>query len=76
MFIPVLNTLDIEGNTITGDALLTQVKLAHYLVHDRRAHYVFVAKGNQPTLAKEISLAVETSTRNNLAKNGKPSFAH
>ena len=38
MFIPVMDTLDIADKTITGDALLTQRKLAHYLVEDRLAH--------------------------------------
>ena len=50
---------DIEGKTITGDALLTQRKLAHYLVKDRLAHYVFIAKDNQPTLAEDIRLIFE-----------------
>ena len=60
MFIPVMNTLvDIAGQTITGDALLTQRKLAHYLVEDRLAHYVFTAKDNQLSLAQDIRLAFE-----------------
>ena len=60
MFIPVIDTLvDIAGKTFTGDALLTQRKLAHYLVEDRLAHYVFTAKDNQPTLAQDIRLAFE-----------------
>jgi hypothetical protein len=50
MFIPVMESLDIADKTITGDALLTQRKLAHYLVKDRLAHYVFIAKDNQPSL--------------------------
>ena len=55
-----MNTLvDIAGQTITGDALLTQRKLAHYLVEDRLAHYVFTAKDNQLTLAQDIRLAFE-----------------
>ena len=40
MFIPVIDTLDIAGKTITTDALLTQRKLAQYLAEDRLAHYV------------------------------------
>jgi predicted transposase YbfD/YdcC len=60
MFIPVMDSLDdIEGKTITGDALLTQRKLARYLVEDRLAHYVFIAKNNQPTLAEAIRLVFE-----------------
>ncbi len=52
-----MDTLDLDGKTVTGDALLTQRKLAQYLVKDRRAHYVFIAKDNQPTLAQDIRLA-------------------
>jgi len=59
MFIPVMDALDITDKTITGDALLTQRKLASYLVKDRLAHYVFTAKGNQLTLAQDIRLAFE-----------------
>lgn len=56
MFIPVLDRLDIAGKTVTGDALLTQKKLARYLVNKRSAHYVFTVKDNQPTLREAISL--------------------
>jgi hypothetical protein len=60
MFIPTIDTLaDIADQTITGDALLTQRKLAQYLVEDRLAHYVFTAKDNQLTLAQDIRLAFE-----------------
>jgi len=54
MFIPVVDALDIDGKTITGDALLTQRHLAQYLVEERSAHYVFIAKDNQPSLADAI----------------------
>jgi predicted transposase YbfD/YdcC len=55
MAIPVLEALDITAKTITADALLTQRKLAEHLV-ERGAHYLFVAKDNQPTLAADIRL--------------------
>lgn len=55
MAIPVLESLDLTGKTLTADALLTQRKLAGYLVQ-RGAHYVFIAKDNQPTLAADIRL--------------------
>ena len=45
MFILVTDALDIDGHTITGEALLTQRKLASYLI-SRHAHYVFIAKDN------------------------------
>lgn len=59
MFIPVLEAIDIAGKTVTGDALLTQRKLAHYLVKERSAHYVFTVKDNQPTLLEAIKLFFE-----------------
>jgi len=59
MFIPVLDAINISGKTITADALLTQRKLARYLVEERSAHYLFTAKNNQPTLAEAIRLIFE-----------------
>lgn len=59
MFIPVMDALDITDKTITGDALLTQRKLGNYIVKERSAHYVFIAKDNQHTLAQDIRLAFE-----------------
>ena len=59
MFIPVVDALEMDGKTITGDALLTQHKLARYIVEERSGHYVFIAKDNQPSLAQDIRLAFE-----------------
>ena len=56
MVIPLLEPLDIAGKTITADALLTQRKLAQYLLA-RNADYVFTVKGNQPILREDIRLA-------------------
>ena len=58
MVIPLLDTLDIAGKTLTADALLTQRKLAAYAV-ERQAHYVFVAKDNHPSLHEAIRLIFE-----------------
>lgn len=55
MFTQVLDAIDIAGLDITADALLTQRKLATYVV-ERQAHYHFTAKGNQPTLQADIAL--------------------
>ena len=55
MAIPLLEHCDIAGKDITADALLTQRALATYL-HKRQAHYHFTAKGNQPTLQRDIAL--------------------
>ena len=56
MAIPLLDVIDIKGKTITGDALLTQRRLADYLVADRQAHYHFTVKGNQPGLLADLTL--------------------
>jgi len=55
MFIPLVDAINIEGKDITADALLTQRKLADYLV-GRGAHYHFTVKGNQPSLQADIAL--------------------
>ncbi len=56
MAIPLLEGLDLKDKDITADALLTQRKLADYLVRQRHAHYHFTVKANQPTLLKDIAL--------------------
>lgn len=55
MAIPVLDGLNITGKTLTADALLTQRKIAQSVIA-RGAHYLFIAKDNQPTLAADIRL--------------------
>jgi predicted transposase YbfD/YdcC len=52
--IPLLEAIDIEGQDVTGDALLTQRELAAYLVEKRKAHYYFTVKGNQPGLLEAL----------------------
>jgi predicted transposase YbfD/YdcC len=52
--IPLLDAIDIQGKTITADALLTQRELACYLVEQRSAHYHFTVKGNQKNLLEDI----------------------
>jgi len=37
MAIPLLDAIDIQGKEITADALLTQRRLADYLVTERKA---------------------------------------
>jgi predicted transposase YbfD/YdcC len=56
MAIPLLDAIDIEGKDVTADALLTQRKIAEYLVNQRHAHYHFTVKANQPTVLKDIAL--------------------
>lgn len=50
---PLLNKIDIEGKVITADALHTHADLANY-IKKREANYVFIVKGNQEKLKKEI----------------------
>jgi len=54
MAIPLLDAIDIQGKTVTADALLTQRKIADYLVRERKAHYHFTVKGNQRSLLEDI----------------------
>ena len=55
-FAPILlDTLPIENKDITSDALHTQTGFARYLVEQRKAHYYFSVKGNQPTLLDDIT---------------------
>ena len=55
MFTALLDAIDIKDKLITADALLTQRKLADYVVQ-RGADYHFTAKGNQATLQRNIAL--------------------
>lgn len=56
MAIPLLDAIDIEGKDVSADALLTQRKLADYLVTQRKAHYHFTVKGNQPGVLADLEL--------------------
>lgn len=60
---PLLSELNIEGRTITADALLTQRELARHLVEDRGAHYHFTAKGNQKKLLADIAFYFQNATK-------------
>jgi predicted transposase YbfD/YdcC len=53
-FVPLLAALDLTGAVITADALHTQREHARWLVEHRNAGYVFVVKGNQPTLHHQV----------------------
>lgn len=52
-FATVLDRIDLEGVVVTADALHTQRAHARYL-HRHRARYVFIVKGNQPTLHHQL----------------------
>jgi predicted transposase YbfD/YdcC len=49
----VLKRLDLQGKIVTGDALLTQRKLARQIV-EAGGDYVFLVKDNQPHLLADI----------------------
>lgn len=51
---PLFDKLNIEHTVVTADALLTQRKIAEYLVTEKDSDYVFTVKGNQPTLRDDI----------------------
>lgn len=51
----LLKPLHMEGAVVTADALHTQKKTARYIVEDKKADYVFVAKDNQETLKNDIA---------------------
>ena len=53
---------DIGGKTLTADALLTQRKLAAYLL-ERNADYLLTVKNNQPTLRRDIALLFATEAK-------------
>lgn len=61
--IPLLDSIDISGKTITADALLTQREIARYLVAQRGAHYHFTVKGNQKQLMEDIAFYFENVDR-------------
>jgi predicted transposase YbfD/YdcC len=54
MAIPLLDAINIQGMDVSADALLTQRKLAEYLVTERKAHYHFTVKGNQPGVLNDL----------------------
>jgi predicted transposase YbfD/YdcC len=72
MAIPLLDTLDLQDKDITADALLTQRKLAEYLVKKRHAHYHFTVKANQATLLEDIALMFEDRKQPDFVINDPP----
>jgi len=51
----LLDPLSLEGTIVTADAMHTQKETARYLVEEKKADYLFIAKGNQPTLRQDIA---------------------
>ncbi len=59
---PLLDPLPLAGRVVTADALHTQIETARYLVEEKKAHYLYTVKDNQPTLKADIaSLGMEAS---------------
>ncbi|MFI7452394.1 ISAs1 family transposase [Nonomuraea sp. NPDC049714] len=52
-FTPLLRGLDLTGMVITADALHTQHDHAHH-INAAGGHYLFIVKGNQPTLHRRL----------------------
>lgn len=50
----LLRPVPLEGKCVTGDALHTHGGLAQYVVEEKKAHYCFTVKDNQPLLKKDI----------------------
>jgi hypothetical protein len=52
---PLFENLDIQGAIVTADAMHTQVDAARFLVEEKKADYIFIAKENQPALLEDIA---------------------
>lgn len=55
----VLKSLNIEGSIVSLDALHTQTKTATFIVEQKKADYVLVAKDNQETLKNDIAAVAD-----------------
>jgi predicted transposase YbfD/YdcC len=55
---PAIAHLDLTGAVVTLDALHTQAETARHLTEDKKAHYLMIIKGNQPTLLDTVAQAV------------------
>jgi predicted transposase YbfD/YdcC len=57
--IHLLDPLEIKGRVVTADSMHTQRETARYIVEDKGADYVFIAKENQKTLRQDIEALQE-----------------
>jgi len=53
-FAALLDPFDLQGVTVTGDALHTQREHARFLVDVKKAHYAFTVKRNQKNLYEQL----------------------
>ena len=72
MAIPLLDGLDLKDKDLTADALLTQRKLADYLVAQREAHYHFTVKANQATLLEDVALIFQDRKQPHFLRHDPP----
>jgi predicted transposase YbfD/YdcC len=72
MAIPLLEGIEIQDKDISADALLTQRKLAEYLVTERGAHYHFTVKGNQPGVLRDLDLYFRDRKQPQFIENTPP----
>ena len=63
----LLELLDIEGATITTDAMGTQFKIGEQIVEEK-GNYVLALKGNQGEFHDDIKLFLDTNINNNFSK--------
>jgi predicted transposase YbfD/YdcC len=55
---PAIAHLDLIGQVVTLDALHTQAETARHLAGDKKAHYLMIVKGNQPSLLEAVTDAL------------------
>lgn len=53
-FKPLLQNLPLEGMVVSADPMHCQTEHARFLVSDKKAHFIFMVKDNQPNLRKQI----------------------
>ncbi|MET7694373.1 ISAs1 family transposase [Streptomyces sp. NPDC005483] len=53
-FRPLLEPLDLAGTVVTFDALHSVKDQVRWLVQEKKAHYIAVIKGNQPTASAQL----------------------
>jgi predicted transposase YbfD/YdcC len=51
---PLLEPVEMEGAVVTADAIHTQKETARYIVEEKKADYILIAKENQPTLLDDV----------------------
>ncbi len=56
----IMSAIGHQSKDVIADALLTQRRIADYLVRQRKAHYHFTVKNNQPGLFQDIALYLNT----------------